>query len=153
MNVASPSHAAAETERNFKQPYAWVGMEAVFYTNGDTNVTPAAGIVTRVDNRSLLMTVFHPSTQPMYPVNIRHTDDPYVKNRPDLLGRRGQGTWDYSEASREALKHLATPKVDNEMTQKILEMDAEGLNSNEIAKALDNGMKFQTILAILRKHK
>lgn len=149
MTVASPSHETAELERNFKTPYSWIGMEALFYLNGDTS-SPVAGIVTRVDDSSLLMTVFHPGTHPMSRTNVRHIDDPYIRHRPDLIGRQGQGAWDYSEGSREAVKRRSKPKVDSEVTQQILEMHAEGLNSSDISKRLNNGMNFQKVLAIIR---
>ncbi len=153
MTVASPSHETAELERNFKQPYAWIGMEAVFYLNGDTGVSPCAAIVTSVDDHGLKMTVFPPRSRPTPRANIKHIDDPYIVHRPDLIGRMGEGAWDYSEGSREMVKRRSKPMVYNEVIQQILEMDAEELNSREISKSLDNGMKWQTVAAVLRKHK
>lgn len=155
MSIASPSHelSPAELARNFEHPYAWIGMEAVFYLNGDTNQLPIAATCTAVDDRALKLTVFHPRSRPAPKTNVRHIDDPFVKLRPDLLGRMGEGTWDYSEGSREMVKRLSKPAVDVEVIKRVMEMHEQGLSSSQISAKLDNGFNYQKINVIIRNNK
>lgn len=140
----------AAEERNFKEPRSWLGMGVKWFHGGDKNSRPLTGIVTAINQNSLEISVMPPRGGIRFRMNVKHITNPFVTNRQELT--RDAGAWDYTEESTWMAEKLAPPPVPDDIAKLIIDMKEKGLNAQEIADELGDGLTHQRVNSIYRKH-
>jgi hypothetical protein len=83
----------------YRMPAISIGAIVLWYPNGARSVPPLPAIVTRINPRSLGLSIFAPDTHNlMLRDGVRHLDDPEFRKDPVRMGE--EGGWDYTEESK-----------------------------------------------------
>jgi hypothetical protein len=98
-----------------------VGWTCRYFSRGDTNRPPLAGLVTGSSkDGSVDLTIFAPNARHhRLETGVRHRNDPYLQDRPQHAYENG--SWDYLEP----LPCDGTPEVARDVNQTLLDLHRE----------------------------
>jgi hypothetical protein len=95
----------------YKMPPITLGAIVLWYPNGVTSVAPLPAVVTRLNFRSVGLSIIAPDTHNfLLRDGVRHIDDPELKR--DIVRNAEEGAWEYTE------QHQLLEKALNELSRR-----------------------------------
>jgi len=154
-------------ERPFQAPYVWIGMSCLWYPSADKSCHPCPARVLAFTSAAVELHVEYPQRQNMTKMSaVRHVDDPFNAEHPQVTFR--VGGWDYDEGSAslaELVRHRPpAPKLPlPDMTapsdtplpsgsdMAVMRMHAGGRTPTQIADVMGEGWNYRKVNGVIRR--